>query len=883
MLRLLPLALTLALVASPSAGAAAPADTPVATLAPTQLPRGVRPLHYDVALAPHAEAMRFDGRVAVTLEVIEPTTTLTLNALDLAFTSVRLVHVGARAGVAPLSIGVDAGTQTATFTFARTIAAGRYRLLMSYSGVVGKQPIGLFAIDYDSGPRRARALYTQFENADARRVIPSWDEPAYKATFTLEATVPAAQMALSNMPAAATRSAGQGLKRIRFATSPTMSTYLLFFAVGDFERLTTRQGATEVGVVTRRGISAQARFALESSRDLLREYDDYFAVPYPLPKLDNVASPGASPFFGAMENWGAIFSFERGMLIDPMLSTQSDRQQVFENAAHEIAHQWFGNLVTMRWWDDVWLNEGFATWMEKRTTLKLHPEWDTALGAVESRGNAMAADAFATTHPIVQPIATVDEANQVFDSITYDKSAAVIAMLESYVGADAWREGVRGYIRAHAYGNTVSDDLWRAIEAASARPVGAIARDFTRQPGVPLLRVAAVRCDAGRTTLELEQGEFSLDHGDKAALRWQLPVIARVAGQPAARTVVANGQATLVVPGCGAVIVNAGQTGYYRTAYPPAQQAALRAAFASLNPIDQLGLLDDAWALGLAGAAPLADALELAAHVPDDADPKIWAGLADQLRSLDAFYRIDAVRQAAWRRYAIGRLAPILARVGWSAGASERASTTVLRARLIGTLGALDDASTVAEARRRYAARATDRDAVPTALRKTILAVVAGHADVATWNALRAQAQAEKSPLVKDQLYQWLARGDDAALAQRALELSISDEPGATNGAAMMSAVAEKHPDLAFDFAAAHREAVEKMVTAASANVYFPRLAADSLDPAMPGKLTAFAETHFAAESRRKVESAAAKVRYRASVARERLPAVDDWLRTRPQ
>ncbi len=875
------LALSLVLVALPGRGDAASA--PSSELTTTQLPRGVRPLHYDVAVVPHPESMRFDGRVAILLEVSVPTTSITLNAAELSFGAVRLARAGARGAIAPVKVSIDAAASTATFTFARAIAAGRHRLSMRYSGVIGTQPVGLFAIDYDTASGRERALFTQFENSDARHFIPSWDEPGFKSTFALEATVPATRMAVSNMPQSAATSAGPGLRRIRFATTPIMSTYLLFFAVGDFERMAEREGQTEVGVVTRRGVLAQARFALDSSRDILREYGDYFAVPYPLPKLDNVASPGGSQFFGAMENWGAIYTFERFLLLDPALSTQDDRQAVFSITAHEIAHQWFGDLVTMRWWDDLWLNEGFASWMEARTTQRLHPEWDTALGAVGRRGWAMESDAFATTHAIIQPIATVEQATQAFDTITYSKGAVVIAMLEGYVGADAWREGVRRYMRAHAYGSTVSDDLWRAIDAGSERPVTAIAHDFTRQPGVPLLRVLSSKCEDGRTTLDLEQGEFSADRADKVPLRWQLPVIARVAGRAPARTVVANGRASLVVPGCGAVVVNAGQTGYYRTSYAPAQQPALRAAFTGLDAIDQLGLLDDAWALGLSGAAPMADALELVTLVPEAANPKIWGNLTERLHALDTLYRIDPARRAVWRRYAIGRLAPVLARVGWDARPDESASAKVMRARLIDVLSDLGDAATIAEARRRYAAPVSDSDAFPAALRKTILGVVAGHADAATWDALRAQAQAEKNPSLKDQLYRLLASSEDEALARRALDLSITGEPGATNGPSMMSTVAEWHPDLAFDFAVAHREVVDRMVTTAGGSLYFPRLASGSLDPAMPDKLAAFAAARFAPESRRPAESAIAKIRYRTSVARERLPAVDDWLRTRPQ
>jgi aminopeptidase N len=218
-----------------------------------------------------------------------------------------------------------------------------------------------------------------------------------------------------------------------------MSTYLLFLATGDFERVTTRAGKTEIGIVTQRGLGAQAAFALESSAVVLRDFDDYFGTPYPLPKLDNIAAPGRSQFFGAMENWGAIMSFEHILLVDPKISTESDRQSIFTVAAHEISHQWFGNLVTMAWWDDLWLNEGFASWLAGRTTEKLHPEWNAALTAVAKRDNAMARDALATTHPVVQRIETVEQAAQAFDAITYEKGEAVLRMLEGYVG---WAVGV---------------------------------------------------------------------------------------------------------------------------------------------------------------------------------------------------------------------------------------------------------------------------------------------------------------------------------------------------------------------------------------------------------------------------------------------------------
>ena len=860
---------------------AAPASA--TTLATTQLPRDVRPTHYDVAVVPHAGSLAFDGKVTVDIEVMAPTSSITLNAVDLTFGSVRLTPVSGQCGnagaLAAPKVSVDDKAQTATFTFAEPLSVGSYKLAMDYTGRIGTQANGLFAIDYENKAGKQRALFSQFEAPDARRFIPSWDEPAYKATFTLEATVPSNQMVVSNMPVVERKEDGNGMTRVRFAPSPKMSTYLLFFSVGDFDRKTAMAGPTEVGVITQAGSIEQARFALDSSVDVLRDYNDYFGVDYPLPKLDNIASPGGSQFFSAMENWGAILTFEHTLLLDPTISTASDKQRVFNVAAHEIAHQWFGNLVTMQWWDDLWLNEGFATWMAGRTTEKMHPEWKTGMNAVFGRDSAMGLDAVATTHPVVQKVETVEQVSQAFDAITYQKGQAVIRMLEGYVGADAWRDGVRSYMKKYAYSNTVSDDLWREIQASAGKPVLDIAHDFTLQPGVPLIRVTSASCANDTTTLTLAQDEFTKDRPDKQALAWRVPVIASVIGTGAdARTVVSGGKGTLDVPGCGTVVVNAGQTGYYRTLYAPSQFADVSAAFAKLEPVDQLGVLNDVWALGMSGLQPASDYLDLAAATPVEADPKVWGEIAGAFASLDAYYAGDAARRAKFRTFAIAKLAPVFARIGWNASPGEADPVAILRSDLIGTLGLLGDQAVIAEARRRYAAQATDPAAVPTALRRTILGVVALHADAATWQQLHAAAKAEKTPLVKDMLYSLLSIAQDKALATRALELALTDEPGATSSAAMIGTVAGQHPDLAFDFAMAHRAQVEAKVDSSSRSRYFPGLGNSSLDPAMVGKIRAYADAHLAAGARRPAETAIANIVYRSKVRSERLPAVDAWL-----
>ena len=880
MRRLLATAIALGLAAaSASAVAAEPAATPVrASSSPTtQLPTTVRPIEYAISVTPHAQELRFDGHASIAVQVLQPTDRITLNAIDMTFANVELRPENGLDRSAS-AVRLDPDAQQVTFEFRGALAPGLYRLDMDYTGKIGTQANGLFAIDYETSAGRKRALYTQFENSDARRFIPSWDEPGFKTPFTLDVTVPATQMAVSNMPVATRKDLGNGLARVRFQTTPKMSTYLLFFGLGDFERATDHAGDTEIGVVTQRGLVDQARWSLQASKEILPEYNAYFGTPYPLPKLDNIASPAASQFFGAMENWGAIYTFEYIMLVDPSITTKLDKHRIWQVAAHEIAHQWFGNLVTMQWWDDLWLNEGFASWMEGRTTAKLHPEWNTALEAVATREEAMAQDAVASTHPIVQHVETVEQAAQAFDDITYDKGKAVLNMLEAYVGEDAWREGVRRYMARHAYGNTVSDDLWTAIEAGGGAKLLDIAHDFTLQPGIPLLKVGAPTCQDGRSTVALEQGEFTADRPDKTPLRWRVPVIARTLDGEPASTLVREGRGELALPGCGPVLVNAGQSGYYRTLYAPAQFQALAGAFATLAPIDQLGLLGDSSALGLAGRQDASDVLELVAATPTDADTQVWGRVAGLLTQLDVYYADEAPGRAALREFARQRLNTKFAQVGWTARAGEAGTVAILRNTLIGALGTLGDPAVLAEARRRFAASVDDPSALPGALRKTVLGIVAQHADVDTWERLHAMARAETTPQVKDTLYELLAAPRDAALAQRALDLALTDEPGETNTAGMISVVAAQHPELAFDFAMAHREAIDARVDFTSRSRYYPALASGSADLATVVKVREYASQYLAEGSRRSAEQAVAKIQQHAAIRAERLPQIDAWL-----
>jgi aminopeptidase N len=865
-------ALALAGCATPAGRAPAAAPAPAAALVPSQLPRNVRPLHYTIAAIPDPANLRFSANVQIAIEVLEPTDTITLNAADLDFAGVTLD------GGASARVSTDADAQTATLRFPGPIAPGRHRLDIPYSGRINTQAAGLFALDYttDQGPRRA--LFTQFEAPDARRFFPGWDEPNFRTPYDLAVTIPAGEQAISNMPEAGRQTNADGSVTIRFRTTPAMSSYLLFLAVGELDRITTTAAGVEIGVVTRRGAGEQGRWALESSARIVPWYNEYFGTPYPLPKLDNIAGPGSSQFFGAMENWGAIFSFESILLVDPAITSEARRQGIFKVAAHEIAHQWFGDLVTMAWWDDLWLNEGFASWMATKATQALHPEWEPLLGRIDGREQAMQLDSLRTTHPIVQRLTTVEQISQAFDAITYRKGEAVITMLEDYVDETAWRNGVRAYIARHRLGNTQSDDLWRAVETSAGRPVTAIAHDFTLNPGVPLIHVASGTCQRGQTQVVVHQAQFSRDNAD-AQGRWRVPVIAAAGGREA-RALVEGGAGQFSVPGCGTLVVNYGQTGYYRTLYDAALLAAITRDYARLRPLDQIGLLADNWALGLAGYQNASAALDLVAAAPADAHGRLVSRMAGVLAQVSGMYENDPAHRAMIARFAFAKLESAMRRLGWAARANEPANDAVLRDELIGTLGALGHPATVAEANRRFAAN--DPSVTAGQLRQTILGIVASNADEATWERLRIMARDERNPLVRVQLYQLLGSVRDERLAQRALDLALTAEPGATNASQLISSVSGEHPDLAFDFALRNRERVEALVDASSRSRYLAQLGAGSTDPAMIEKLTDYAQRHMTPQSRAPADRAIASIRDRLRVREQRLPDITRWLEARP-
>ena len=834
------------------------------------LPDDVVPAAYRIAITPHIAEATFDGEVEIDVQVRRRTRRIVLDSADLALASATLDH-GAAARIA-----LDAPRQRATFTFAQPVQPGRHVLRIAYRGRINDQASGLFKLQADTPAGPATSLFTMFEDSDARRFVPSWDEPARRATFDLTVTVPAALMAVGNMPVASTEPLPGELKRVRFATTPRMSTYLLFFGLGDFERVHRDVGGVDVGVIVKRGDTAQAAYALDAAARLLPYYNAWFGTPYPLPKLDMLAGAGGSVTFGAMENWGAIFYFERDLLIDDHLATEDDRHRVFETVAHEVAHQWFGDLVTMAWWDDLWLNEGFASWMEVKATQALHPEWSAWPQKAAARQHAMGIDGRAGTHPVIMRIDDVSQVEGAFDSITYGKGAQVVRTLEATLGDDAFRDGVRRYMARHAYGNTVTDDLWQALDEHAARPVRAIARDLTLQAGVPMIVELGSRCVDGHVEATLSQRQFSADQ--PRAGRWHSPVTLAVVGGGRTSTVVAGPAPQRVsVPGCGPLVINAGQASYLRVRYTSADFAALAAAFPRLDVDDQLGLLADTQALAGAGQQPMGEWLDLLRRVPADADPLVAQALVDQLEDLDQLH--DGLpTQPAFRAFARMLLQPVFARIGWRETPGERAELATLRAGVIEALGEFDDAAVVAETDRLFKVWLADPASLHGDLRGAVLGVTAARADAATWDVLHGLAQAAPSALEKADFYALLGDARAPAQARRARELAISGEPPTTVAGTLLHGVALAHPADTLDFIASRWPQVEPLFGEGGAATVAARFFDTGADAAMLPRLDAFVAAHVPAATRARIVKNAALIRFRATLRAQRLPEADRWI-----
>jgi aminopeptidase N len=845
-----------------------------------QLPATVAPEHYDLFIRPDSRffvstdpVFRFEGSILIKIRINEATSEVTLNALELQ------LHRAVLDGDESAAIVINELEQTATLVFEQAIAVGTHVLSVDYSGKIYLGAQGLFVSEYDTSEGRKRLLVTQFEAGDARRFIPCWDEPARKATFTVAVAAPKDKLTVSNMPIESVSALDEDREYVRFRKTPKMSTYLLFLCIGDLERISAVSGATIISLVAKKGSAKDGGFALESAVKLLGFYNDYFGVPYPLPKLDMIAAPGAGGF-SAMENWGAILYFEDQLLLNPQWSTESNRQRVFVVIAHEMAHQWFGNLVTMEWWDNLWLNEGFASWMESKATDHFYSDWMNWLQSEFDLQRAMRQDAKRTTHPVVQPVVSVEQA--AFDDITYRKGRAVIRMLENFVGPQAFQAGVQAYMKRYGYRNTVTDNLWDELEKASGKKIKEIAADFTTKPGIPLIVVENEAAGAAAVTVNVRQKRFGVDESANEPTEWKVPVYASAAGSSAApvQGIVKGDQtATISVPGSPPIKLNAGQIVYYRVKYGSAFPE-LAKAFGRMVPADQLGLLNDAWALGEAGVAPVSDYLDLTLKLTPGADRVVWRQVIETLLTIDSLYDPGSKRDA-FRVYARKLVQPVLNAIHWDRKETEPSNETVLREYLITGLAQLDDQQVKVEADKRFKAYAgppINPPALPAIIRRPVLVAAAFSADRDLYNAMHGLAKSTTDSFGKDQLFVALASAEGSSLAQLSLEIALGDDPAKTTGPKMIQRVAAGNADLAWQFALANLTKINERLDELQRVNFVPGLTATSRSAKVLEELQRYIAEKVRPLSRKSVERFVADLKFRLQVVERLVPDIDKWL-----
>jgi len=838
---------------------------------PRKLPKEVVPIEYSVRFVPNVDKFTFTGIETVKVSVYRPVHQLVLNALGLKVTD-------ASVDGKPLpqsAIKTDEKNELLTLALPSQVAAGDHTLALSFSGKINQQGQGLFYMRYQEQGTGAKkiALGTQFEATDARRLFPCWDEPSFRARFQLTSVVPENWLAVSNMPIESEKKVLGG-KEVRFAMTPSMSSYLNVFVAGELDLIESRSGPTQIRVIATKGKAEIGRYALEATAQMLQYYNDYFGVAYPLPKLDQIAIPGG--FGGAMENWGGITYYETGLLFDPEKSSAATRQGIYEVIAHETAHQWFGDLVTMAWWDNLWLNEGFASWMGSKCTAHFNPQWEVWLEKNIPRDPTrrtgiskeleMEDDARSTTHPIQQPIANEAEANSAFDDITYRKGQAFLLMLESFLGEDVFREGIRRYIAAHKYSNSTTADLWNALSDASGKPVGEIAAAWTEQPGFPVVKVKRDGED-----VSLRQERFTIHFPDAPALQWKIPLTYRVAGdaRPQSRLMTEKIDKLQNIPVDRALKVNADGTGNYRVEYDEPSWKLLLDALPKLSVADRVNLMGDAWAFVQANRAPLSTYFDLIERLPAGVE------LAEREQIINAFDYISRLlvgnsTRGKFQSYARSILRPSFDQLGWEPKKDETPRAALLRASLIDALGDLDDQEIVAGCRERFQKYITDPASIAPDLRPSIFRIVGRYADDATWNKLHEFGLKTTSTEEKQNYYDALAAARDPKLAAQTLQISLTDELPTSRAVFLVAKVARdsEHPDLAWNFAKANMQALLAKTDALGVNRYAPSLFTFFSDQSRAGELKAYAKTNLPATSAKEVAKAVDEVEFRAEFKR---------------
>ena len=748
------------------------------TANPHRLPRTVVPSRYDLTLEPDLDAATFSGRETIAVEVTEPTAEVVLNAVEIDIDEAVATVEGERLVA---SVTLDQVAERATLSFDRALPAGDLTLDLRFRGVLNDKLVGFYRSTFtdENGATQVLAT-TQMEATDARRAFPCWDEPDAKAVFGVTLVVPDDLLAISNAGEIDRSPAGEGRVAVRYADTMPMSTYLVAFVVGALVATAPVDvDGKPLRVVCPPGKEHLTDFALEVGEFALRFFTDWFGMAYPGDKLDLVAIPDFA--FGAMENLGCVTFRERLLLIDPATATQAELQAVVDVIAHELAHMWFGDLVTMKWWNGIWLNEAFATFMEMTCTDAFRPEWQRWVDFGLSRSAAFDTDALGSTRPIEYPVVSPADADGMFDVLTYEKGASVVRMLEQYLGADRFRAGIRAYMAHHQYGNTETSDLWDALEAETGEPVRRIAESWIFRGGFPEVSVERDAGDPGK--LRFSQRRFGYGTPDDGA-RWAIPLVVghRAGGADDVTTDLLDGDGLQLGLPRGAAAepvpwanANFGAHGFYRVRYAPELLDALLAHQADLTPLERYALVDDSWASVLAGTTEAAAFVATAERFEDERDLSVWERITAGLAQLDQL--VDGDAAVALHSRVAALVGPVRAELGAESAPGDDDRTRTLRGVLLqaAALHAEDGAA------RERAAELLEQflrhpPSVDPSLASPALTISATLGDVALHERLVEHYRTAETPQDRQRLMYSLVRFRDPSALARTLDLTLSPD-----------------------------------------------------------------------------------------------------------
>ncbi len=740
----------------------------MSTEADHRLPRSVVPRHYDLRIEPNLDSFEFRGRVVIEATAQERLGEIILNAIEI---DLHRVEVRAADGSSQeAALDYDPGHQRVTLVLGTPVDAGPLEIHIDYTGIINDNLQGFYRSTYKTidGTQKMIAT-TQFEATDARRAFPCWDEPDLKATYQVTLVVPDHMMAVSNSSVVAEAATDDGRRVVEFAKTMRMSTYLVAFVVGELEATEPVDvDGTPLRIIHVPGKAHLAQFALDVGAFALRYFAEYYGIPYPGDKLDMIAVPDFA--WGAMENLGAVTYRETALLVDPAKATQVELARVADVIAHELAHMWFGDLVTMKWWNGIWLNEAFATFMELKCIDAYRPDWKRWLAFAASRNAAMDTDSLASTRPIEYPVGSPEEANEMFDILTYSKGSAVLRMLEMYLGEDVFRDGIRNYLETHSYANTETADLWAALEKVSGEPVGEIMRGWIFQGGYPRLNVEP---DGDGYKIHQEHFRY-LGVGDAS---WEVPAL--FGGASGGGRVLLGDEAAF--DPIDEFRLNRGGHGFYRVQYDGSLRERLAQRAAELPGEERYALVSDTWANVLAGDVPAGAFLELATRFKDEQEPEVWGAIIGGLGELNRIVSSDD--RPDLERFIRDLVTPAADRMGWVPADGETDLDRRLRGLLQRTRGVLgDDKSALPEARALFEAT-LGGEAVDGEIAAAALAIVAANGGRQEFDTFVEAFRTAVSPQDEVRYLQAAIAVPEQETAGQLLEMLISGEIRRQDGA----------------------------------------------------------------------------------------------------